>query len=183
MKALARRFVIVAVALVLVSSVYASTLESKKNEWAFDFSFADNSSDDPAIADEKDTNLDGAWSWVFGKGHHQIGALVSYLNVDSDDPTQDFDGVAVGPLYTFNWTPGKEKATGFVEAAYSTTSGDLGDGFDSIIHLGVGARVFAGDTAAIRIVYFFDQLAGATGFADADSTGLAAGISFFTHRK
>lgn len=183
MKDFARRFVIVAVALLFVSSAFASTLESKKNEWAFDFSYADNNSDDPAVADEKDTNLDGAWSWVFGKGYHQVGALVSYFNLDSDDPLADVDGLAVGPLYTFNWTPGKDKATGFVEAGYSTTSGDLGDAFDSVIHVGVGARVFAGDTAAIRIVYFFDQLAGATGFADADSTGLSAGISFFTHKK
>lgn len=183
MNGFARGAAIIASALLLAPSVFASTLESKKNEWALDFSYADHSSDDPAVAYERDTSLDLAWGWVFGKGRHQVGALVSYFNLHRDTPGVDRAGLAVGPLYTFNWTPEKDKLTGFVEAAYSTTSGDLGDSFDSVWHLGVGGRVFVWKTAAVRIVYFVDRLQGATGSADADSTGLAAGFSIFTHGK
>jgi hypothetical protein len=186
MKVFGRGLVSIAVALLFVSSAFASTLESKKNEWAFSFSFSDV--DDvvpatPADESEKETDLDVSWGWIFGKGHHQVGALATYVNVDSDVPANENDGLAIGPLYTFNWTPGKDKATGFLEAAYSTTSGDLGDVVDSIWHVGVGARVFAGDTAAIRITYFFEKAQGAGIFDDQDATGLSAGISFFTHAK
>jgi hypothetical protein len=174
MKECARRLVIVAVALLVISPAFASTLESKKHELAFDFAYTDTDSVG------KDISLDLGWGWIFSKGYHQVGALVSYFSFDFDDPlAPDIDGVAIGPLYTFNWTPANDKGTGFAEAAYLITSGDLGDVVDSVVHVAVGAKMFAGDSAAIRVSAFYEKNKGVTGFPDQDATGLSAGISIF----
>ena len=175
MKAFLTRFMILAVALLLVSPVFASALEDKKTEWAFDFDYTDTDNSG------KDITLDVSAGWMFGKGRHQIGPLVSYFKFDFDDPlATDIDGLTIGPIYTFNFTPDNDKVTGLAEVAYSFASGDLGDVIDSVIHIGVGARLFAGDSAAIRIIAFYDKAAGADAFPDQDATGLTAGISIFT---
>jgi hypothetical protein len=175
MKVVVKRLAILAVALLLVSPVFASALEDKKTEWAFDFNYDDTDNVGKSI------DLDVTASWMFAKGRSQVGALVSYFDFDFDDPLDtDVDGLAIGPIYTFNFTPDNDKVTGLGEVAYSITSGDLGDAVDSIIHVGVGARLFVGDSAAVRLVAYYDKAQGADGFADQDATGLSVGISIFT---
>lgn len=175
MKAFLTRFTILAVALLLVSPVFASALEDKKMEWAFDFDYADTDN----VGTSTTLNVLGNYS--FSKGRSQVGGLLTYFKLDSDDPLDpDVDGLTLGPIYTFNFTPDNDKATGLVEVAYSFASGDLGDVVDSVIHFGVGARLYVGDAGAVRLIAFYDKAAGADGFADQDSTGLSVGLAIFT---
>lgn len=165
-----------AVAILAVSSAFAGTLENKKNEWAFKFSYTD------ADSVGKETNLDLSWQYIIGKGYHEVGAVVNYFK-DDPDVGASLDATAIGPKYTWNWTPANDKATGFVAGSYAVTGGDLGDSFDAIWEVNVGAKMFVGNSAAITADFFFSRAMGANGVPDQDSKGIAVGISIFTHGK
>ena len=158
------------------SPALASTLAEKQQETSFSFSYVDT--DDIG----KTTALDGQWEWIFGKGYHEVGANLSYLNIDPDNGSSS-DAVIFGPVYTWNWMPSHEKATGFLEASYGFVSGDLGDVADAAWLASVGAKVFVGDSAAVRFDYFIQSLTGANGFDDQDSSGIRIGISIFGGNK
>ncbi|HEV8374805.1 MAG TPA: hypothetical protein VGR38_01070 [Candidatus Polarisedimenticolia bacterium] len=156
----------------LASPVSASTLTEKKYETSFAFSYDDT--DDVG----KSIDLDGQFQWIFGDGRHEIGPKVTYFKFDPDlGPSTD--GLLIGPVYTWNWMPAKDKATGFLEAAYEFASGDLGDVADAAWEASVGAKVFVGDSAAIRFDYYFRSLMGADSFDDQDSSGVRVGLSIF----
>lgn len=150
----------------------AATLQQKQQETTFSASHVDTDNVGKTI------QADGQWQWIFGKGRHEIGALLSYLKFDPDSGSST-DATILGPIYTFNWFPANEKVTGFVEASYGVVGGDLGDRFDDTLEASVGAKVFAGNSAAVRFDYFFRKLWGADGFDDEDSNGLRVGISIF----
>lgn len=160
----------------VVSPALATPLTDKQMEWAFDVSWTDV--DDFGST----TNLDGEWQWILDKkGYHEIGALLSYIKIDPDfgDST---DAMIFGPVYTFNWFPDKP-VTGYVTGSFGFVSGDLGDVADDAWQIGVGAKLFVGDSAAVRFEYFVAKLMGADGFDDQDSNGLSIGISIFTGSK
>ena len=154
----------------------ASTLADKQQETSFSASYVDT--DDVG----KTMQADGQWQWIFGKGYSEFGAGLSYLKVDPDAGSSS-DATILGPVYTFNWTPGSQKATGFVEASYGFVSGDLGDFFDDALQASVGAKIFVGNSAAVRFDYFVQKLQGADNFDDQDSNGLRIGISIFGGKK
>lgn len=159
-------------------TVGATILEEKKNEWAFELSAFDV--DDV----EEGFGYDFTWSWIFNRGYHELGVSISAFDEDFDDPAiQDLDGSSIGPVYQFNWTPNNQKGTGFVFAHAATIGGDLGDVFDTFFSVGIGAKVFVGNSAAVFAFYSFDQFQGASGFQDLDSTGLSVGISLYSHRR
>jgi hypothetical protein len=159
-------------------AAYATPLEDKKSEWAFELSAAD-------IDDVGDfTEADVTWSWIFAGGRHELGVTVSFFDEDFDDPfIADEDGNTFGPIYQWNWTPNKEWGTGFAFVSFSTVGGDAGDVFDTETDIGAGIKAFVGDSAAISIATVFSQLQGKTGFQDVDATGLVVGISIFTHGR
>jgi hypothetical protein len=154
----------------------ASTLAEKNQETSFSASYVDTDNFG------KTMQADGQWQWIFGKGYHELGALLSYLKVDPDAGPST-DATILGPVYTFNWTPGKEKVTGFVEGSFGFVSGDLGDSFDDVLEASVGAKVFVGNSAAVRFDYFFQKFQGANNLDDQDSNGLRVGISIFGGKK
>jgi len=160
----------------VTSPLSASTLQENNQEASFSFSYVD--ADDIG----KTTDLDGQWQWIFGKGYNEVGANLSYLNIDPDGGSSS-DAIIFGPVYTWNWMPANEKVTGFLEASYGFVSGDLGDVADGAWSAGVGAKVFVGDSAAVRFEYFFQSLMGAEGFDDQDSSGIGIGISIFGGKK
>ena len=158
------------------SSVSASTLTEKDFETAFSFAYND-------VEDfGKTTTLDGQWQWLFGKSYHEFGGKLSYLNIDPDSGTGS-DATIFGPVYTWNWTPASKRATGFLEGFLGFVSGDLGDVADDALEASVGAKVFVGDSAAVRFDYFVQRLMGADGFDDQDSSGIRVGISIFGGHK
>ena len=157
-------------------SILASTLPEKNFETGFTFSYVD-------VNDfGKTTNLDGQWQWLFGKGSQELGAKLSYLSVNPDTGSSN-DATIFGPVYTWNWMPEKEKFTGFLEAFYGFVSGDLGDVADNEVQGSVGAKVFVGNSAAVRFDYFVDKVMGANGAEDVDSSGIRIGISIFGGEK
>jgi hypothetical protein len=158
------------------SAVSASTLEEKNYETSFALTYQD-------VNDVgKTTNLDGQWQWLFAKGHHELGGKLSYLDV-SPDGGPSTTATIIGPVYTWNWMPGQEKVTGFLEGFYGFVSGDLSDVADAELQGSVGAKVFVGDSAAVRFDFFLQRLFGADGFDDQDSSGIRIGISLFGGKK
>lgn len=160
----------------LASPVSASTLTEKNYETSFALAYED------ADSFGKTTTLNGQWQWIFGKGYHELGGKLSYLNIDPDIGSGS-DAVIIGPVYTWNWMPDQEKGTGFLEAAYGSVSGDLSDFVDAAWLASVGAKIFVGDSAAVRFEYFFQRMLGADNFADEDSSGIQVGISIFGGKK
>ena len=159
----------------VTSPVLAGTLDSKKNEWSFDINW--NDTNDVGST----TNIDGEWQYIFGKGYNEVGALVSYLKIDPDAGSSA-DALIIGPAYTFNWMPEKN-VTPYLTAAYGFVSGDLGDFADDAWQAGVGAKVFVGDSAAVKFELYWQRLNGSDGFDDSDSHGVSIGISIFTGKK
>jgi len=160
----------------VASPLSASTLAEKEQETSFSASYVDTQDVGKTI------QADGQWQWIFGKGYNELGAILSYLKVDPDSGSST-DATILGPVYTFNWMPDNEKVTGFVEASYGFVSGDLGDVFDDALEASIGAKVFVGNSAAVRFDYFFQKLQGAGSFDDQDSNGLRIGISIFGGSK
>ena len=159
----------------MATPALATPLEEKQNEWSFDISWVD-------VEDEgSTTNIDGQWQWIFAKGHHEVGALLSYLEIDPDGGDST-DATILGPVYSWNWFPAKA-ATGYLTASYGIVSGDLSDSVDGALHGGVGAKVFVGDSAAVRFEFFLERLMGEEGFEDVDIRGVSIGISIFTGNK
>ena len=170
-----RHLAFISVLACVVSPALATPLDSRLNEWAFDISWVDV--DDFG----ETTNIDGEWQWILAKGRHEVGALLSYFEVDPDDGDSS-DALIFGPVYSWNWFPDKP-VTGYLTASYGIVSGDLGDSADGALHGGVGAKLFVGDSAAVRFEYFLERLMGAEGFDDQDSVGISIGISLFTGRQ
>ena len=158
------------------SPLFASTLGEKQQETSFSASYVDT--EDVG----KTTQADGQWQWIFGKGYHEVGGVLSYLELDADAGPSS-DAIILGPVYTFNWFPDNEAVTGFVEGSFGFVNGDLGDFFDTAWEASIGAKVFAGDSAAVRFDYFFQELMGADNFDDQESNGLRVGISIFFGSK
>ena len=158
------------------SPALATPLESKLNEWAFAIAWTD-------VNDVgSTTNIDGQWQWILTpKGYHEIGAHLSYLNVDPDNGDSS-DALIFGPIYTFNWMPDRP-VTGYVSGSFGFVSGDLGDFVDDELEAAVGAKMFVGDSAAVRFEFFLQKLMGADDFDDQDSHGIRIGISIFTFKK
>jgi hypothetical protein len=150
----------------------AATLQQRQQETTFSASSVDTDNVGKVI------QADGQWQLIFGKGHHEIGGLLSYLKLDPDSGSSS-DATILGPVYTFNWFPANEKVTGFVEGSFGVVSGDLGNNFDDALEASIGAKVFAGNSAAVRFDYFFRKLQGADNFDNQDSNGLRVGISIF----
>jgi hypothetical protein len=170
------RVALFAVLACVVSPVLATPLEDKQMEWAFAVNWTDV--DDVGST----TNIDGEWQWILDKaGHHEVGALLTYFNFDPDFGDSS-DGMILGPVYSWNWTPSKA-ATGYLTASFGFVSGDLGDFADTAWQGGIGAKVFVGDSAAVRFEYFIAKLMGADDFDDQDSNGISIGISIFTGSK
>jgi len=169
-------FAVLALIGFVASPAFASTLSERKHETAFSASYED--------IDQvgKITNIDGQWQWIFGKGFNELGASLSYLKVSPDSGSSS-DSTIIGPVYAFNWMPDNDKVTGYVEAAYGFVSGDLSDFVDAAWRASVGAKVFVGDSAAVRFAIFHQSLLGASGFDDQDSNGLEVGISIFAGKK
>ena len=161
--------------MLVAPAAFASPLSEKQFETAFTFSYVDT--DDFG----KTTNLQGDWQWIFKNGYHEVGALLSYLNIDFDGGGSE-DAMILGPMYTFNWFPEK-KITGYLSAAYGFVSGDLGDSYDDAWQGALGAKLFVGDSAAIRMEYFIQKLDGDNGISDQDNSGLRVGISIFAGSK
>src|SRR4029077_2096096 len=143
----------------VASPVFASTLSEKAQETTFSASYTDLDNFG------KTTSINGQWQWIFGKGFNELGANLNYLKVDPDGGSSS-DSTIFGPVYTFNWMPDNDKVTGFVEAGYGFVSGDLGYFLDSAWKADVGAKVFVGNSAAVRFDIFFQRLMGASGFDD-----------------
>jgi hypothetical protein len=168
-------FLFIALACV-VTQAQATPLVDKQNEWAFAVSWTDV--DDFGSS----TNIDGDWQWILTpKGRHEIGARLSYLKVDPDDGDST-DAMILGPLYTFNWFPDKP-VTGYVSGFLGFVSGDLGDFVDNAVEGDVGAKMFVGNSAAVRFEFFVQKLIGADDFDDQDSHGIRIGLSIFTGKK
>jgi len=178
MKALRAGLLCVVCMVLLVPAASASTLGSKSNELAFDFSYVD------AKDVSKDTTLTGHWGWIFGKGYSELGAFVQYQKLDFGPSGGSSTTASLfGPEYTFNFMPDNKAATLFVSVAIGTVGGDLNDFFDTFSDLGFGVKLFAGDSAAVRVRLFSEKLKGKNNFSDQDSSGLEAGVSFFFGRK
>jgi hypothetical protein len=154
---------------VLASPAFAGPLEEKKYETSFSFNYDDTDNFGKTIT------LDGQFDWILAKGRHELGAKTSYINFDPDTGDSS-DSLLIGPAYTFNWSPSNDTATGFVGASYLFASGDLGDTVDAALEGTVGAKVFVGDSANIRLEGYFRRLMGASGFDDEDSMGIRVGL-------
>ena len=166
------------VCLFAVGMGQAAILEEKENEWAFELTRVDLDNVG------ENTELSFLWSWIFGDGHHQIGVIAGYFNLEFDDPLLlDVDGTSLGPVYQFNFTPNNETATGFVFADFQTIGGDAGDAFDSAYAFGGGVKVFVGNSAAIVAAYEFQEFQGASGFQDEDAQVLSVGIAIYTGQR
>ena len=166
-----------AILLVLFTGIFASSssfasVDQHLYEWSFDL----NSTHINDIGTT--TNLDGEWQFIFPRGSHELGALLSYFSVNPDDGPST-DGLILGPAYSWNWTP-QSAATGYLTASLGFVSGDLHDEFDTAWRGGVGGKFFVGNSAAVRIEYDFQRLMGRNGFDDQDSRTLLLGISLFT---
>ena len=169
-------FAVLALIGFVASPAFASTLSERKHETAFSASYEDIDNFG------KTTNIDGQWQWIFGKGYNELGASLSYFKV-SPDSGPSSDSTIIGPVYAFNWMPDNDKVAGYVEAGYGFVSGDLSDFVDAAWRASVGAKVFVGDSAAVRFAIFRQTLMGADNFADQDSSGLEIGISIFAGKK
>jgi hypothetical protein len=161
-----------AVVALISAPVSASPLTEKQQETSFSASFQDIDNFGKTI------QIDGEWQWILGKGYHEVGAILSYLK-DDPDTGPSSDATIIGPSYTFNWMPANDKVTPFVHGAFGFVSGDLGDVFDNAFLAGIGAKVFVGDSGAVRFEYYFQRFMGADSFDDQDSQGLRIGISIF----
>ena len=170
-----RLVIVAAFALLFVtlasSSVFAGTAQHL-DEWSFALNYTH-------VNDfGSTTNVDGEWQYIFPRGSHELGALLSYFSIDPDNGGST-DGLILGPAYSWNWTP-QSQATGYLTAAVGFVSGDLNDVYDSTVRGGVGGKFFVGNSAAVRVEYTFQKLTGKNGFDDQDSRSLTLGISLFT---
>jgi hypothetical protein len=160
----------------VVAPAQATPLTDHSQEWGVALSWSDV--DDFGST----TNIDGQWQWILdAKAHHEIGARLSYFKVDPDGGDST-DGMILGPVYSWNWFPDKP-VTGYVSGFVGFVSGDLGDFADDAIEGDIGAKVFVGDSAAVRFEFFVQKLMGADDFDDQDSHGIRIGIDLFTGKK
>ena len=168
---------VVAVIVLLLASfgmTQASTLEDKKNEWAFSLTATDME----GFGSTAQFTLD--WSYIVANGYFQLGVSATGYRVDPDDPFEpESESSSAGPLFEWNWTPKKERATGYLLVSAQGTGGDVADFYDGVGTLGVGVKAFVGNSAAINVLYAFDRLVGASGFDDQDQTRLTVGISLY----
>ena len=169
-------FAVLALIGFVASPAFASNLSEKQHEMSFAASYVDTDNFG------KTTSINGQWQWIFGKGYNEFGGSLSHLKV-SPDSGPSSDATIIGPIYTFNWMPDNDAVTGFVEAGYGFVTGDLGDFADAAWEVSVGAKVFVGDSAAVRFAIFQQTLMGADNFDDVDSSGLEIGISIFAGKK
>jgi hypothetical protein len=153
------------------SSLYAGT-DAHLMEWSFALNYTD-------VNDiGSTTNLDGEWQYIFPRGAHELGALLTYFSVDPDNGPST-DGLILGPAYSWNWTPASQ-ATGYLTGSLGFVSGDLHDSYDSAARVGVGGKFFVGNSAAVRVEYDLQKLMGRNGVDDQDSRSLTLGLSLFT---
>jgi hypothetical protein len=169
-------FAVLALIGFVASPAFASTLSEKQHEMSFAASYVDTDNFG------KTTSINGQWQWIFGEGYNELGGSLSHLKV-SPDSGPGSDATIIGPIYTFNWMPDNDTVTGFVEAGYGFVTGDLGDTVDAAWEVSVGAKVFVGDSAAVRFALFQQTMMGADNFDDVDSSGLEIGISIFVGKK
>lgn len=159
-----------------VSVVRASPLRDASHEWAFAASLADTNDVGTLI------DLDLQWQWNSPSGRHQVGVLSSYDEV-APDQGSDFNAFMLGPVYTFNWTPSARVATGLAEISLGGVGGDAGDDYEGYGQIAVGAKIFAGDSAAVTMRLSRQVLWGMDGVEDLETIGLGAGISIFTGHR
>ena len=129
--------------------------------------------------------MDGQWQWICGKGYTELGLLVSYFKIETDDfffgpSTQD--GWIAGPSFTWNWMP-KSPITGYLSAAAGGVGGDLGNVYDSAAQGTFGAKIFVGNSAAVRIEYVYQRLYGASFYSDSETRTIHIGVSIFSGHK
>ena len=157
----------------------AATLQESAQEWAFAASWVGD-------GDHYFASVDFEWQWISPAGRHEIGALVSYAAAPPPGRAgeDEDDALLLGPVYTWNWTPRFDRATGFLELSAGEITGDLSDDYERTAYGALGAKLFLGDSAAVT-VRLFRRVLTAQREEDDDrtATGIAIGLSLFTSHR
>ena len=157
----------------------ASTLQESSQEWAFAASWLGNGGNYFA-------SVDFRWQYISPAGRHEIGALVSYTAAPpAANPEEDEeDALLLGPVYTWNWTPRFERASGFLELSAGEITGDLSHDYELTAYGAIGVKVFSGDSAAVTL-RLFRRILTAQREADDDlmTTGIGIGLSLFASHR
>ena len=170
-----RSGVLFAVALLLACGAsYAVELTSGGNELITDFSYTDRDNEG------KTTDLSVAYGWLL-TSNHEVGPVVAYNKVDSDGTPGSTDGDRgqLGGFYNYNFTNSSKTMVPFVGGSLFKIIGDADDFFDYGAEVTGGLRVMPSNTASINIRAFYEQNYGKNGVEDANSSGIAAGLSIF----
>lgn len=177
-KTLSIAVLLATVALLASIPAGAATLEDRSNEWALSLS---------SIHQQDivtNTTYGFQWSHIFRGGHIGLGVAASGFNVDFDDPSvPDENGSAVGPLFTWNWTPRFDRATGFLFATSQGTGGDLADSYDGYAAAGLGVKAFVGNSAAIFVTYTRSRFHGKDFVPDLDQESIDVAVAFYSHHR
>lgn len=150
----------------------AMELKEGGKELITDFSYADQDSVG------KTTDLSVAMGWLLTT-NHEVGPVLSYNKFDPDGTGTNTDGGALGGFYNFNFSTATKSVVPFVGASLFKMFGDAGDFFNYGTEVTGGLRVMPSESASVNIRAFYEKDYGKNTVQDADSSGIAAGLSIF----
>ena len=175
------RSAVIATGMLLACSLTAegTTLLDHKHEWAFALSRVDQNNVGTT------TTYGVNWSHIVSGGHVQFGLTASGVKFESDDQFLQANQTSstAGGLFAWNWTPQRERATGFLVVTVQGVGGDLGTAFDSFSSVGVGAKMFVGNSAAVHITYEWGHFQGTGLFKDQDQNSLVVGLALYALKR
>ena len=155
---------------------FGGTLEERRNEWAIDVTSLDE--DDFGTF----TVIEIEWSYIFLGGRFELGAQIQAFE-DDPDFGPSFDASVLGPVFTWNWLPRSERVTGYASATVAGVGGDFEDFFDGYTSVAVGAKIFVGNSAAIRVFVTSDTFIGKDGFEDLEQTRAVISLALYSHGR
>jgi len=167
------RVLVAAAVLLCCGGLQAMELKEGGKELLTDFSYVD------ADGVGKTTDLSVAWGWLLTP-NHEVGPVVSYAKFDPDGTsTTSTDGGSLGGFYNYNFSTEAKSIVPFVGASLFKIIGDADDSFNYGAEMTGGLRILPSQTASVNVRAFYEKDYGKNGIEDADSTGIAAGLSIF----
>jgi hypothetical protein len=123
------------------------------------------------------SNIDASALFILAKGYLEIGPLFTYTRVSLENqPT--FTGAGFGPRLEANLLP-SHSATPFVTGSLLYFTEELKELFKREQSVGIGFKIFVGDSAAFRITVNQVKHFGERSLGGQKSTLLTGGLSLF----